>query len=93
MRHARIPAERASEFIARVDALALEFTALPREGDREFAFVAGVFPTRRQVAHGAGAVAMSDDVQRGSQRHRGVERLPHDRRDSGAATTSSSRRA
>ena len=50
LRHARIPAERAREFVARVEALALEFTTLRREGDREFAFLAGVFPTHRQVS-------------------------------------------
>jgi DNA-binding transcriptional ArsR family regulator len=50
MRHARIPAERAAEFTARVMELALEFTRLPRGGSREYAFLAGVFPTKRPVA-------------------------------------------
>ena len=50
LRHARIPIERAREFMARVEALALEFTMLRREGDREFAFLAGVFPTHRPVS-------------------------------------------
>ena len=31
-------------------ALATEFTRLPRGGTREFAFLAGVFPTNRAVA-------------------------------------------
>lgn len=50
LRHARIPAELADEFAERVMALAAEFTRLPRSGDREFAFLAGVFPTIRPVA-------------------------------------------
>jgi len=50
LRHARIPAEAADEFAERVMALATEFTRLPRGGDREFAFLAGVFPTNRPVA-------------------------------------------
>jgi DNA-binding transcriptional ArsR family regulator len=50
MRHARIPVERAREFFERVNLLALEFTALGREGDREFAFLGAVFPTTRRVA-------------------------------------------
>ena len=50
LRHARIPAELADEFAARVMELANEFTCLPRGGAREFAFLAGVFPTTRPVA-------------------------------------------
>jgi DNA-binding transcriptional ArsR family regulator len=50
MRHARIPAELANEFAERIMALATEFTRLPRSGDREYAFLAGVFPTIRPVA-------------------------------------------
>ena len=50
MRHARIPAELANEFAERVMALAADFTRLPRGGDREYAFLAGVFPTIRPVA-------------------------------------------
>lgn len=50
MRHARIPAELADEFAERVMALATEFTRLPRSGSREYAFLAGVFPTNRPVA-------------------------------------------
>ena len=48
-RHARIPAELADEFAQRLMALATEFTRLPRGGTREFAFLAGVFPTKRPV--------------------------------------------
>ena len=46
-RHARIPPERAGEFTERVMALALEFTRLPRAGDREYGLLVGVFPTNR----------------------------------------------
>jgi DNA-binding transcriptional ArsR family regulator len=49
-RHARIPAELANEFAERVNALATEFIRLPRSGGREYAFLAGVFPTNRPVA-------------------------------------------
>ncbi len=50
LRHARIPADSAKEFTERVMALANEFTRLPRGGAREYAFLAGVFPTNRPVA-------------------------------------------
>jgi DNA-binding transcriptional ArsR family regulator len=50
LRHARIPAELAKEFTERVMELAMEFTRLPRGGDREYAFLAGVFATKRPVA-------------------------------------------
>ena len=50
LRHARIPADLAREFVERVMALATEFTRLPRGGTREYAFLAGVFPTIRPVA-------------------------------------------
>ena len=49
-RHARIPAERAQEFADRLMELAAEFTRLPRGGSKEYAFLAGVFPTNRPVA-------------------------------------------
>jgi DNA-binding transcriptional ArsR family regulator len=45
MRHARISAERLSEFFDRVDQLAEEFTTLPREGDVVYGFVAAAYPT------------------------------------------------
>lgn len=44
-RHARIPRERAEEFWDRVLAVAAEFSAIPREGDETWAFVAGLYPT------------------------------------------------
>jgi DNA-binding transcriptional ArsR family regulator len=50
MRHARIPNERATEFVARLDELALEFSRLPRDGNREYALIVGVFPTTRPVS-------------------------------------------
>ncbi len=45
LRHARIPADRADEFFARVCEIAEEFTALERDGDTVFGFVAAVYPT------------------------------------------------
>ncbi|MDO9173731.1 MAG: helix-turn-helix domain-containing protein [Actinomycetota bacterium] len=50
MRSVRVPDEVAAEFLDRVMNLALEFSRLPRGGEREFAFVVGVFPTTRPVA-------------------------------------------
>ncbi|MGZ4791182.1 MAG: ArsR/SmtB family transcription factor [Ilumatobacteraceae bacterium] len=50
LRHARIPAELADEFVQRIMVLAKEFTRLPRGGSKEYAFLAGVFPTKRPVA-------------------------------------------
>jgi DNA-binding transcriptional ArsR family regulator len=50
LRHARIPAERAREFVERVEELAVEFSGVERGGDVEYAFLAGVFPTNRPVA-------------------------------------------
>lgn len=49
LRHARIPAERAEEYARRLEALAVEFSSEPRDGDVEFALIAGVFPTTRPV--------------------------------------------
>lgn len=45
MRHARIPAERASEFWRRVEELIRDFTRLPRSGETVYGFVAGLYPT------------------------------------------------
>jgi DNA-binding transcriptional ArsR family regulator len=47
LRHARIPREVAEEFAARLDALAVEFSALPRGGEVEYAVLVGLFPTTR----------------------------------------------
>ena len=49
-RHARIPAERATEWADRLQALALEFVAEPRGGDVEYGLYIGIFPTTRRVA-------------------------------------------
>ena len=48
-RHGSLP-NAVKEFTERVMALATEFTRLPRGGSREYAFLAGVFPTNRPVA-------------------------------------------
>lgn len=45
MRHARIPAERASEFWRRVEELIRDFTRLPRSGETVYGLVAGLYPT------------------------------------------------
>jgi DNA-binding transcriptional ArsR family regulator len=50
MRSVRIPDEQAEEFARRLDELTLEFSRLPRGGDREFALLVGLFPTNRPVA-------------------------------------------
>ena len=50
MRHARISEANALEFARRIHELALEFSRAPREGDREFAILLGVFPTHRPVS-------------------------------------------
>ncbi len=49
-RHARIPRERADEYVARLYALTLEFIDEPRGGDVEYGLYVGLFPTIRQVA-------------------------------------------
>jgi DNA-binding transcriptional ArsR family regulator len=55
LRHARVPAASAAEFLARLDALALEFSALPREGHQEYALLIGLFPTNRRVSPRSGS--------------------------------------
>jgi DNA-binding transcriptional ArsR family regulator len=50
LRHARIPGDRARDFWDRVERMAIEFTQSSRDGDVEYAFYAGVFPTNRLVA-------------------------------------------
>jgi len=49
-RHARIPRDRADEYVARLYALTLEFIDEPRGGDVEYGLYVGLFPTIRQVA-------------------------------------------
>jgi DNA-binding transcriptional ArsR family regulator len=53
LRHARIPIERAAEFAERALALAVEFTELPRDGDLEFGFLVGLYPTTRRTVRPA----------------------------------------
>lgn len=62
MRSVRIPDELAAEFLERVTALALEFSLMPRGGTREYAFLAGFFPTNRPVAPSE----RSKDISHGS---------------------------
>lgn len=50
MRAVRVPEERAAEFVARLDALALEFSRTPRSGRHEYAMLLGLFRTNRKVA-------------------------------------------
>jgi hypothetical protein len=50
LRSVRIPDDAAAEFLGRVMDLALEFSRVPRGGTREYAFLAGFFPTTRPVA-------------------------------------------
>lgn len=45
MRHARLPAERIEEFFDRIVDLAEEFSAMPRDGDVVWGFVAAVWKT------------------------------------------------
>ena len=47
LRHARIPADRAEEWIHRLHELVVEFNAQPREGQTTYALVAGIYPTSR----------------------------------------------
>ena len=49
-RHARIPRDRAQEYIDRLYEITLEFIDEPRDGDVEYGMYVGVFPTKRHVA-------------------------------------------
>jgi DNA-binding transcriptional ArsR family regulator len=49
LRHARIAPERAQEFIERLDAIALEFSACERSGSTVFALVYAVYPSDQPV--------------------------------------------
>jgi DNA-binding transcriptional ArsR family regulator len=53
-RHARIPRERAAEYAERLEALALEFIAEPRDGDVEYGLYLALFPTNRIARISAG---------------------------------------
>ncbi len=48
IRRARIPAGRAAEYAARLEALALEFIDEPRDGDEEYGIYVALFPTRAE---------------------------------------------
>jgi DNA-binding transcriptional ArsR family regulator len=52
-RHARVPRQRAQEYIDRLYQITLEFIDEPRDGDVEYGMYIGVFPTNRQVAPSA----------------------------------------
>jgi DNA-binding transcriptional ArsR family regulator len=56
-RHARIPTERAKEYVERLYALSLEFVAEPRDGDVEYGMYVGLFPTNRLTRASSGADA------------------------------------
>ena len=45
LRYARIPEDRAEQFWRRMFDVVNEFSALPREGDTVYGFVAGLYPT------------------------------------------------
>ena len=49
-RRARIPRDRAEEYVDRLYALSLEFVDEPRDGDVEYGFYFGFFPTNRDIA-------------------------------------------
>jgi DNA-binding transcriptional ArsR family regulator len=49
-RRARIPRERADEYIERLFQVTLEFIAEPREGDIEYGLYVAMFPTNRRIA-------------------------------------------
>jgi len=52
LRHARITPERSQEYVDRLFALALEFSAEPREGNIEHAMIVGIYTTTRPVGPG-----------------------------------------
>jgi DNA-binding transcriptional ArsR family regulator len=52
-RRARIPRERADEYVQRLFEITLEFIDEPREGDVEYGLYVAMFPTNRQIAPAA----------------------------------------
>jgi hypothetical protein len=48
-RRARIPQERAAEYIERMFEITLEFIAEPRGGDIEYGLYVAMFPTNRRI--------------------------------------------
>ena len=53
-RRARIPESRAAEYAKRLADLAVEFAAEPRDGERVYGLIAGVFPTTLASFRGDG---------------------------------------
>jgi DNA-binding transcriptional ArsR family regulator len=49
VRHARIPAESASQFWRRVEELVREFSQLPRSGTTVYGFAVGLYPTEHPI--------------------------------------------
>ena len=49
-RRARIPRERADEYIERLFQVTLDFIAEPRDGDIEYGLYVAMFPTNRRIA-------------------------------------------
>ncbi len=49
LRHSRISRSQATEFWDRVFALVADFSALPRDGEETFGFVAGLYPTEHPL--------------------------------------------
>jgi hypothetical protein len=47
IRYARLPVERAQEWVDRINELIMEFADQPRGGDVTFGFVMGIYPTDR----------------------------------------------
>jgi DNA-binding transcriptional ArsR family regulator len=52
LRHARLSEAAASAFAERLHALAVEFSELPRGGDRVYGLIAGIYPTTHPVLQG-----------------------------------------
>ena len=66
MRSVRIPEAVAQEFCDRVLALALDLSRTARGGTREYALIAGLFPTTRPVAQQSSAVEGDVTGRRGT---------------------------
>jgi len=61
-RHARIPRERAEEYVQRLFEITLEFIAEPRGGDIEYGLYVGMFPTNRRIGPVEGDELRPDEV-------------------------------
>lgn len=60
VRYVRVPVERATEWIRRMDDLLLEFSASPTGGDVTYALVYGLYATQRGALPDGGADAEDD---------------------------------